>query len=434
VLRLPGNALRFYAITLTALGCLLVYGGLRLGSLFIFDRERRASRVAHIRGRLLRWSMGFLGASFIKLGQVMSTRPDLLPPEMIEELRKLQDRLPAFGFRRARRIIERDLNGPLEDHFAEFDEKAVAAASVAQVHRARLTDGTEVAVKVLRPAVRRKVERDAAIVVGFAKFISFVRRKYRATDLVGHAQHFVDGIVAQTDLRSEVDNYERFRANFEEVPEIIFPEVYPELSGEHVLTMQYMRGQKIDALGPGPHPELAEKTRLVFFKMCFQDGFVHSDLHPGNMLVTEEGNVVVFDVGLVKRLSDDLLLQLVDFSRCVAMGTTEDLTNHLRRFHAYLDDVDWEAVGTDTQALIDRFRGQSVADLEMGEFINEIFELARRHRVRPIPEMTLVLVGVITAEGISKILDPSVNNFDEMATYLVPIVQRLGLNQPLAPS
>ncbi len=426
-MRWPGAIIRFLAIFLVGLGCASLYGILRLATFFTRDRQRRAARVARLRGRILRRAMTILGATFIKLGQVMSSRPDLFPPEMIDELRKLQDRLPQFGFWRVRRIVERELSGKLADHFAEFDHGAVAAASVAQVHRANLTDGTEVAVKVLRPGVRRKVIRDGGILLALARAFAFLRPKMRILDPVSHLEHFVAGIVAQTDLGNEIDNYRHFAANFADFEGVSFPHVHTDLSGSTVLTMAFISGTKIDALGPGPHRRLARLTREVFFMMCFTDGLVHSDLHPGNMLVSDDGEVVVFDVGLVKKLDDDLVVQLVDFTKCIAMGNTHDLVNHMRRFHSYMEDSDWNEIEKDTQILIDNFRSQNVADLEMGKFISDIFALARKHNTRPVPEMTLIMVGMITAEGISKMLDPDANAFNELAAYLMPIIQRLGL-------
>jgi len=200
-----------------------------------------------------------------------------------------------------------------------------------------------------------------------------------------------------------------------------------------VLTMEFLDGKKLDALDPGPHPALAAVTRKVFFKMCFEDGLVHADLHPGNMLLLTDGRLGVFDVGLVKQMSDDVLVQLIDFSKCVAMGTVPDFVAHLRRFHHYMDDVDWVAVERDATDFIGRFRGMTSGQLEMGKFINEVFTIARRHRIRPVPETTLVLVGVVTSEGIAKMLDPSVDTFREMATYLMPILARRGLGLAATP-
>ena len=427
----PGNALRFAIILSVVLVFGVIYGALRLCSLFVFDRDKRRAFVARARGRLLRWSMSTLGATFIKLGQVMSTRPDLFDPEVIDELRKLQDAVPPFAYRKARRIVEQDLGRPIGECYAEFDEQPVAAASVAQVHRAVTHEGDEVAVKILRPSVRHHVQRDGRLLVGLARVMS-ISRKARLSKPVEHMQHFVDGIIAQTDLRNEARNYERFHENFADVEGVLFPHVYANLSTEHILTMEFLRGQKIDALAPGTHGNIGKVSRSVFFKMCYEDGFVHADLHPGNMLVTEDGDLAIFDAGLVKALVDDFLIQLVDFSRCIAMGTSSDFVNHLRRFHDYMDGVDWDEIERDTAGFIEQFRNQNVANLEMGQFINEVFSLARKHEIRPIPDMTLVLVGVVTAEGISKILEPSVNTFHEMAVFLLPIIQKHGLDkQPL---
>src|SRR5262249_12450793 len=151
---------------------------------------------------------------------------------------------------------------------------------------------------------------------------------WRHNDPVGHTRHFVEAIHDQTDLRIEAENYTRFRTNFAGSAKVSFPEVYPELSSARVLTMAFVRGTKIDAL---PHAlkarrtELAEVVRHTMFKMCFEDGFVHADLHPGNMVVTEAGTLVIFDVGLAKLLHEDVLIQFIDMSKCLAMGTPDDL-------------------------------------------------------------------------------------------------------------
>src|SRR5262249_17495896 len=158
------------------------------------------------------------------MGQVMSSRPDLFAPELIDELRALQDRLPRFAFWRARRIIEKDLRRALGELFADFEHKPIAAASVAQVHRAHLRDGTEVAVKVLRPWIRRQVERDAVILLAGARLLA-LSPKARLSDPVGHLRHFVDAIIDQTDLRIEAANYQRFTDNFAGVTDVRFPRV-----------------------------------------------------------------------------------------------------------------------------------------------------------------------------------------------------------------
>jgi ubiquinone biosynthesis protein len=423
---------RLLAIVSVALFTLLRYGLGRLRTLAIRDPEARRAAVAHLQGRLLRAALARLGATFIKLGQVMSTRPDLFEPELIEELRKLQDRLPAFPAALARAQLERDLGQPTDALFAKFEDAPVAAASVAQVHRAWLADGSELAVKVLRPDVRAKTERDAAILLALARLAMRLHAHARHADLAGHLSHFVEGVRAQTDLRTEAANYQRFRANFEGVEGVTFPRVVPSLSAEHVMAMDFIRGRKVDTLARGEHPEVATRLRNAFLKMLFEDGFLHADMHPGNLLVTEDGTIAIFDVGLCKHLSEELLVQYIDFNRCLVMGTTQDYVAHLERYHSYAHGtIDWSRLERDVDELRQAFQGKTASELEFGALIERLFALGRRHGVRPVPDMTLMIVGLVTAEGIGKQLDPHSDSFGEVARYLTPILAKRGM-LPLA--
>jgi ubiquinone biosynthesis protein len=433
-LRWPGNVLHFIWLVLVVLACGIVYGITRLGILlFVWGATRRTAALATLRGWMLREAMTALGATFIKLGQVMSTRPDLFEPQIISQLRQLQDRLPPFSFRRVKATIEAELGRPVGDVFGELDRRPVAAASVAQVHRARLRDGREVAVKVLRPGVRRQVERDKAILLGGARLLS-LRAAWRANDPVGHTRHFVEAICEQTDLRIEAANYRRFRANFAGRPDVAFPEVIAELSGARVLTMQFMRGAKIDSLpaavDAGRRAKLAATVRMTMFKMCFEDGFVHADLHPGNMVVQPDDTLVIFDVGLAKLLHEDVLIQFIDMSKCLTMGTPEDLLSHLKRFHTYLGPVDWSSMRAEVSALAAKFRAKDVGKLEYGELISDMFALGRRHHVHPVPDMMLVFVALITAQGIGKMLEPEHNVFATIAQFLIPILMKRNEHVP----
>ncbi|KAB2910866.1 MAG: AarF/ABC1/UbiB kinase family protein [Kofleriaceae bacterium] len=426
LLRWPGNVVHFLHLFLV-----LVLGGVaylfgRLGTLLIFPGARRARAVGRLRGWLLVQGMTSLGATFIKMGQVMSTRPDLFSPEVIARLRHLQDRLPPFSFAKVKRVVEAELGKPITELYADFDEQPVAAASVAQVHRARLPDGREVAVKVLRPDVRRQVERDAGILLFGAKVLALHPRA-RLSDPVGHLRHFVDAIHDQTDLRIEAGNYRRFHANFAGASwkgRVAFPEVIESRCGQRVLTMEFVRGTKVDALPPGRHSKVAESVRLAMFKMCFDDGFLHADLHPGNMFVTDDDRLVIIDVGLCKLLHEDVLIQFIDMTKCLAMGKPDDLVDHLKRFHVYLDGVDWDSLRKDVDEFATRFRAQDIGQLDYSVLINDMFALGRRYNVRPVTDMTLVFVGMVTAQGIGKQLEPDVNVFNELARYLMPVLAR----------
>jgi ubiquinone biosynthesis protein len=426
-LRWPANLLRGLFLFLFLLVVSVVYG---IGRLFLWisvrDRAERERRVARWRGRVLRRSMTMLGATFIKMGQVLSSRPDLLPPETIEQLKILQDRLPAFGFRRVRRVVERELGRPLEEVFQEFDREPVAAASVAQVHRARLTDGTEVAVKVLRPSIRRQVERDATVLLFGARVLA-LHPRIRLNDPVAHLRHFVDAIVAQTDLMLEADNYGRFAANFAGAHDVAFPAVHRDYCAKSVLTMEFVRGTRFDARDRTHDRALASTIRLLMFRMCFDHGFVHADLHPGNFFVREDQKLVVFDAGMAKLLTEDIFVQFVDFSRCLTVGTADDFVDHIKRFHNYMGEVDWASLRRDIEVLLVRFRAQNTARLEYSALFADIFAIARRYRARPVPDLTLVMVALLTVQGIGKVLDPESNVFQEVATFLMPLLARKGL-------
>jgi ubiquinone biosynthesis protein len=425
-MRAIGFTVRFFTISFIVGWFLVVYAARRFAALFARGAEARRKAIAHLRGSVLRRAMTRLGATFVKLGQVMSTRPDLFEPETIDELRILQDRLPAFSIAHVRAIVIGDLGADAFARFSEFDVTPVAAASVSQVHRARLESGREVAVKVTRPDVRAKVERDGAILAIFAR-VAALHPGVRLSDPVGHLAELVKGILDQTDLRIERKNYERFREHFATTEGVHFPEVFAELSGERVMTMEFLRGHKLDALPPGDHRDLAKRLQRVFLKMCFVDGLVHADLHPGNLLLLDNGDLAIFDVGLVKDMSGDLLLQFADFTKCIVMGTEKDFALHIKRFHAYQSDVDWAAFEVDIASFIALFRSQNVAELELGQLTNALFALGRRYRVRPLPEFALVIVAMVTSEGIGKQLNPGANLFEDTAAFLMPLLAKHGI-------
>lgn len=423
-MRLLGFVARGLAILVVGLLACARYGW---GRLQILDDDEA---VEHLRGKTLRSALTVLGATFIKLGQVMSTRPDLFSPALISELRLLQDKLPPFPGRTARALIEAELGRSIDEVFSELDEAPVAAASVAQVHRGRLRENDiEVAVKVLRPDVRRKTERDGIILTTCAHLLMRVSEVARHANLEGHLEHFVEGVLAQTDLRTEAENYEHFRANFAGSEHISFPHVYLDASGQTVMTMDFIRGRKLDTLEPSEETsEIATHLRHAFLKMLFEDGFLHADLHPGNMLVADDGKIFIFDVGLAKRLTEELLDYYIDFNKCLVIGTPDDFVAHMRTYHSYVvGSVDWDELTRDVTEMVRKFRGLPASELEFGTMIETLYDVGRKYKVRPLTDLTLIMVGLVTAEGIGKQLAPESDSFNEVATYLMPILLRRGM-------
>ena len=411
-------------ILTVAMSVLVAYGAGSLRRLAIRDPAARRRHRARQRGRLMRWAFTRLGATFIKVGQIMSSRPDLFSPDVIDELRWLQDHVPPFAFHRIRRILERELGASSHATFRELSPTPVAAGSVAQVHHGVLSSGEEVAVKVLRPGVIARVRRDGRIMLWVAHLAHTCSRRARTADVVGHVRNLVAGILAQTDLRRESNHYERFRRNFEGTAGLRFPRVYRRHSSRMVLTMEFIHGTRIEDTDLAHLPHAARVLREAFFAMCFDHGFVHADLHPGNVLIREDGEVVLIDVGMVKQLSPGLLAQVIDFARCLAGGDAPALVAHLRQYHRYLEGTDWEAVGIDATAFIATLRARPIIELELSTVVGELFGLARKHRIRPLPEMTLVLLGMVTNEGMAKRLDPDVDTMAALARHLGPCVPR----------
>ena len=411
---------RAMVIGCVAFACAMLYLAGTLRRLAIRDPAARTLARQRQCGRLLRSAFTMLGATPIKVGQVMSSRPDVFSPAVIDELRSLQDRVPPFSARRVRAILERELGGPLHLYFRELDDQPVAAGSIAQVHRAVLLDGNEVAIKVLRPGVRACVRRDARLVLWLAHVVHLISPRARSADALGHARGVIAGIIAQTDLLHEASNYEQLAEHFADTEHLQLPQIYRALSTRDVLVMEFIRGTRVDEIRGEHVQQVTRVVRSAFFAMCFEHGLVHADLHPGNLLVRDNGDVVLLDVGLVKQLAPDVIEQITDFARCLVIGDACDLVRHLQTHHDYLATIDWHAVEVDARAFVATLRGRSMFELEVSTVVGQLFALARKHHIRPMAELALVLLGMVTIEGIAKRLDPSARTFTEVAKFLAP--------------
>ena len=396
-------------------------------------REREGARGARAAGRGLVRLCTELGATFIKVGQIASTRADLLPPALVAELATLQDRVPPFPFADVRLTVERELGRPLEEIFDAFEPRPVAAASVAQVHRAVLRSaGETVAVKVRRPDILDKVRLDRSILLFLARNLERVFPTLRLVALETAMRTFCDAIEQQIDLRNELANNLRFARDFAEDPDISFPRVFPEACSTSVLTMEFVEGvpeSELDAHDLDVDLIVRSGLRGVC-RMIFRNGFVHADLHPGNLRFVPPGRIVALDLGLVGAIDEHDRLTT---ARMLFALSTGDGPTVARIFHQESPSPttrDYAAYEREMCAFVDSVRVKGLAHLQVSAEIGRIFDILRRHHVQARAHMTMVNLAIMTAEGLSKRLAPDVVLAEEVLPYLA---EALGVAVPRLP-
>ncbi len=365
---------------------------------------------AHVRLRLV---LEELGTTFIKLGQVLSTRADLVGREVAEELAKLQDEAPPFPFEDVKRVLESELGVPMEEVFAEFQEEPVASASIGQVHRARLRNGDAVAVKVQRPGIADTVKSDIILMKYLAKLANDRVPGLRYYNLPGIVAEFERAIRKELDYHQEANNVERFRAMFMDDETVYAPYVYREYSTGRVLTMEYVDGVKLTDILKSDIKfnarVIAERGARCYFKQIFIHGFFHADPHPGNILV-QKGNVLCFlDFGMMGHLDRSFRDRLAELFILLMNYDVNGIVNQLRYMNILTEETDLEEVKYDIIDLLDRYYGADVR--KVGEILTEFTMpgMIRRHRIR-IPRDFVLLARVMSmAEDLGERLDPRFN-------------------------
>ncbi len=366
-----------------------------------------------------------LGPTFVKLGQVLSTRPDLLPPAYIAELTRLQDSVPAQPWEEIHAVLTNEYGKPPEEVFASIDSVPLAAASLAQVHAATLADGTEVVVKVQRQGIRQLIETDLAMMAELAAG-SKVTPLGKRHDLPGVVREFADTLRREMDYRREGRSADRLRKNFEGWTEIYFPRVYWEYSTPQVLVLERIRGIKIDDLpaleAAGiDRKHVARYAAQTIVKEVLEDGFFHADPHPGNFVVMP-GNVLgVMDFGMMGVVDEKLRQELTLLYIAAMEMSTPDLAEQLLRMGAADEDVDREALARDVGALLDKYRGVTLKEVRAAEFVSDLMPIAFRHRLRLPSNLWLLGKTLSMLEGVGAQLDPDFDIFAASA----PLVRRL---------
>jgi ubiquinone biosynthesis protein len=348
-----------------------------------------------------------LGPTFVKLGQILSTRGDLLPAEFVEALSRLQDQVPPFPFHDVRLQIERALGKKPEELFASIDEVPLASASMAQVHAAKLHSGEDVVIKVQRPDIQEQVRADAELLVVIAQLLElFVEEasRYHATDFVKELQ---DALAVELDFQVEARNLRAFAACNQGRPDVHVPKPYPELSARTVLVMERIHGRRItDMKGSPDAPRIIARLVEVAFEHVFVDGLFHGDPHPGNLLVTEDGAIAFIDFGLVGRVSREAQDRLLLLLLALSLRDADTLARLIVRLGESETRIEVSALRAQVAKLLDRYLGLTVSEVSSAAVFSDLLELSTRFGVRLPREFAILSKASVSIDGIVRTLHP----------------------------
>ena len=366
------------------------------------------------KGERLAAALQVLGPSFIKFGQALSPRPDLIGEEVAGELSELQDRLPPFSGKAARRIVERELNQPLDALFTEFDIEPVAAASIAQVHLARTIEGDAVAVKILRPGIEDAFARDLELFYWLAVLSERALPSWRRLKPVEVIRTFAESVAMEMDLRIEAAAASEIRENCDDDPMYCVPKVDWQRTSQRVLTLERVEGQSIDErekleeAGHDPR-EILRITAGAFFRQVFRDGFFHADLHAGNLLVDTQGRVNAVDFGIMGRLDRDTRRYLAEMLLGFLLGNYERVAEV--HFEAgYVPRHKSKAAFTQAiRSIGEPILGKPLHEISLGQLLGHLFKVTKTFEMETQPQLLLLQKTLLMAEGLCRRLNPDEN-------------------------
>jgi len=393
------------------------------------DLSESAGAESFTAAERVRLALEELGATFIKLGQFLSTRADLLPPEYQTELVKLQDSAPPFDSKTAKETIEAELGRPVSALFASFDLEPLAAASIGQAHAATLRDGREVVVKVRRPGVVEQVEEDLEILQNLASAMSRHWEFAALYDVEGLAQEFARTLRSELNYLQEARNAENFAGNFAGDPNVHIPRVFREMTTSRALTLERVRGVKVsdlDSLEANgiDRRDLAERGTEIILKMIFEDGFFHADLHPGNFFIEPDGRFGLIDFGMVGSVDEKLQERLAGLLLALAAADYDQLVDALLEMGVAASRIDRDRLRRDLENMISPYYGRPLGEIALTPLLNDALAVVRRHRMRLPSNLALLLKTIIITEGLGARLDPDFC----LLSVIEPYANRLLLN------
>jgi ubiquinone biosynthesis protein len=376
----------------------------------------------------VRLALTDLGTTFIKLGQMLSTRADLVGQPLADELSKLQRHLPPHPPEVALKMVEEELGRPIAECFASFEPNAFASASVGQVHEAKLKSGRRVVVKVQHPGIEGVIRRDLEILRFLAEIAegNDTLSRFQPGELV---REFSRSILNELDFRRELRNLQSFRRSFAKDETVLFPRPYPDLTTGRVLTMEMFRGAsvtehaKLDKLGID-RSELAKRGATVFIQMIFRDGFYHADPHPGNFIVLRNGKIGLIDAGMVGRLDEQSRSQIEDILIAAGDQDGERLTENVLRLTGRPDQLDRKALTTDLTDLFEDYGTQPMDQFNVGGLLQEVTNILHKHRLILPGRISMLIKCLVLLEGTGRLLSPTFSLASLLAPWRGEIIKR----------
>ena len=380
----------------------------------ILDEESPAATATDPAASELANDLERMGPTFIKLGQLLSTRPDILPLPYLQALTRLQDRVEPFSFAEVEGIVASELGVRLSKAFSEFDAKPLAAASLGQVHRAAMRDGRSVAVKVQRPDIRERVMEDLDALEEIAEFLDAHTEMGRRYGFVQILDEFRRSLLRELDYRQEAQNLTLLRRNLSEFSAIVVPAAIEDYTTSRVLTMEYVSGTKITTLSPVAMlevkgAELAEQLFRAYLKQILVDGFFHADPHPGNVLVTEAGQIALLDLGMVGRIAPRLQEPLLQLLLAISEGHSDDVVRFALKVGEVRPDFDEPEFSRRVADLVGRHQDAELRNMQVGKAVLEIGRISGDVGLRLPSELTMLGKTLLNLDQIAEALDPTFN-------------------------